>query len=93
MKKLIVCSVIMMILSGTSFAQFRSNIQGPKAKNYKPWQHKKSSQVLEEVTINNVFGPKAKNKKHESKSTQKASANTVYEIQKPQVYGPKAKNS
>jgi hypothetical protein len=93
MKKLIISSFIFMIITGASFAQSRTNLMGPKAKNYKPWENKNTevspTSHLAEPS-KKEFGGKAKNQKRVL-HTEK-----VIVIQngskKSQLMGPKAKN-
>ncbi len=90
MKYLIICTVLTLCCL-VSFGQNKSDLKGPAAKNYKPWQDKSiGSPLVTQGEVNKFSGPEAKNVKVWEKSNKnmiavKAVAN------KPKGY--KAKNS
>lgn len=92
MKKLIIGSLILIMVSGTSFAQFRGALTDPKAKNYKPWQNTQKSQGVEELVTKKVSGPKAKNKKYAQIKIENAIFADASSLPKQKLTGPKAKN-
>lgn len=77
------------------FAQNKSDLKGPAAKNYKPWQKSEKAPAIKVYTLettSKVQGPSAKNKKSwkvEAKDYQETSLVST----KPKVTGPKAKNT
>jgi hypothetical protein len=87
--------IILSIVSTAAFAQAPSNLKGPEAKNYKPWEdtNRTNTQILVATDDNQLKGPEAKNKKvwltdaNTSKKVVKTNGNRV----KPK--GPKAKNA
>ncbi len=93
MKKLIISSFILMIITGTSFAQSKTNLMGPKAKNHKPWENKNTeANTTSHLTepSKKEFGGKAKNQRPVS-STEKVAV-IHNSSKKSQLMGPKAKN-
>ena len=94
MKKVAIFLGFLFISLG-AFAQKRSDFQGPKYKNYKPWKHKTKSTV---VYINkdkkNLKGPKYKNYKpwRDTTNEDKKVLNVNLSADKPKLTGPKYKN-
>jgi hypothetical protein len=82
-----------MIITGASFAQSRTNLMGPKAKNYKPWENKSTvvntTSHLTEPS-KKEFGGKAKNQKRVLHTEKVALIEN--NSKKSQLMGPKAKN-
>ena len=93
MKKLVISPFIFMIITGASFAQSRTSLMGPKAKNYKPWENKNTeASTTSHLTEPNKkeFGGKAKNKKHTLHTVDLALVQK--NAKKDRLMGPKAKN-
>lgn len=80
-----------MIITGASFAQSRTSLMGPKAKNYKPWENKvvnPTSHLTE--PSKKEFGGKAKNQRPVLYTEEVAV--TQNNFKRSQLMGPKAKN-
>lgn len=93
MKKILFLFVLI-IASSNVLAQSSKKITGPKAKNSKPWQHKKTKTILIVDSFENekLVGPKFKNRKvWERKITGKKII--VKTKNRKKLQGPKAKNS
>ncbi|WP_010135121.1 hypothetical protein [Ochrovirga pacifica] len=79
---------------GTATAQKKSELQGPAAKNYKPWQHNVEATVsVQSVNKSTLKSKDAKNYKpwkKEAKATEKLILASNYNRNKLQ--GPEAKN-
>ena len=95
MKKLICCFFAMTIFAAVSYAQTSSNLQGPKAKNYKPWKDnaEKSAVVyMAETSGKRVTGPAAKNRKPGYRNSPAASYLAVTSKSTDRITGVRAKN-
>lgn len=92
MKKLIVISCMMMIAS-IGFGQNNTKLQGPKAKNAKPWM-KKSKRPTVVYLKDRTFlkGPAAKNAKPWHKKDSSQTYVKVGITNRHTFKGPKAKN-
>jgi len=94
MKSLLIAFAFMTVAT-FSYAQDKSDLKGPAAKNYKPWQKNEKTATKKLYTLeasSKVQGPSAKNKKSwESKSINYQEITLV--ANKPKVTGPKAKNA
>lgn len=92
MKKMAVL-IGLMFISATSFAQKRSDLQGPAYKNYKPWQH---DAPVETVYTSNskagLMGPEYKNYKPWKKRSNVEYKEVVFVNKKAKLTGPKYKN-
>ena len=87
--------IILSIASTGAFAQAPSNLKGPEAKNYKPWEdaNRTNSQIMVATDISELQGPEAKNKKvwlNDTKTSKKVVRTNGSKV-KPK--GPKAKNA
>ncbi len=82
--------VVLLLSSAICFGQ--SRLTGPKAKNKKAWDAKKSTNVQLVVQTNkkNVTGPKAKNTKPWEKK--QSTYQVIARKPKTRVTGPRAKN-
>lgn len=92
MKKLII-AVCLLIIANFGFSQSNARLQGPAAKNAKPWTKKsKTSKIVYVQQKDFLKGPDAKNAKPWSKKD----SNQVYaEVQSGNqlnLKGPRAKN-
>jgi len=92
MKSLLIAFVFMTVAT-FSYAQDKSDLKGPAAKNYKPWQNNEKAKKMYTLEASSkVQGPSAKNKKSwDSKSINYQEITLV--ANKPKVTGPKAKNA
>ncbi len=92
MKKLIIISCLLMIAS-IGFSQNNTRLQGPKAKNAKPWM-KKSKTATVVYLKNKEFlkGPAAKNAKPWHKKDSNQTYVEVGTTNRHTLKGPKAKN-
>ncbi|MEP0369069.1 MAG: hypothetical protein ABJN36_06165 [Cyclobacteriaceae bacterium] len=94
MKKLIPFLFFALFISTYTMAQSRTDLKGPAAKNYKPWQNKEKSDVVYVVsTAEKKQGPAAKNAKvwDRKESDQVLVVDMTSEPKK--LKGPAAKNS
>jgi hypothetical protein len=93
MKKLVLLFFASILLTSIGYAQNRGGLTGPKAKNYKSWQHdaEKSSAVVYKVNKKRLTGPQAKNK-HLIKDKSDVQYAAVSTSSRPRLTGPKAKN-
>ena len=96
MKKVILSSLILMLVSSISYSQsYKNDLKGPKAKNYKPWKNteKAENNIVYTDTQTKPEGLKAKNHKPwENKENQDYVAANYIEAKKSRLMGPKAKN-
>lgn len=91
MKRTILIPILLIICITWSFAQDRSDLKGPKAKNYKPWLHKELPKTYVMTNKKERQGPVAKNHKvWNNENTNKEVINMKATSSKPQ--GPAAKN-
>jgi hypothetical protein len=95
MKKIIIPFLILsFFVATTSIAQSRTQLKGPAAKNYKPWQdNSKTSKTYLTHSVEIKQGPEAKNAKVWSKKNKSEEAIVINMTSKPQnLKGPEAKN-
>lgn len=95
MKRTLIFICCLTFFSGVAFSQSRTDLKGPKAKNYKPWKYEANatevqSEIAETVAVK---GPKAKNQKvwREEDAKNYVTVSTEGD-QKTSLKGPKAKN-
>ena len=85
---------ILAIMVGSSMAaQKKNDLQGPEAKNYKPWQHKaKSTTVVSTSNKNKLTGPAYKNYKPWQDNDKQKSYAIVTDNKRNKLKGPAYKN-
>ncbi|MDN3686586.1 hypothetical protein [Cyclobacterium jeungdonense] len=91
----IIIAIAFMTVASFSYAQDKSDLKGPAAKNYKPWMKKDKADPKKVYTLSEtekLQGPAAKNKKS-WKSDDKNFKEVKLVSTKPRVTGPKAKNA
>lgn len=93
MKKIIVLFIF--LVDFTVNAQTSKKTTGPKAKNNKVWENKKTTTL---VLVNNykktsLFGGRFKNQKQWNKKSSENSVVVKTRTQKENITGPKAKNT
>ena len=83
----------MLMIANFGFSQSNSRLQGPAAKNAKPW-HKKNNKSKVVYTENNkkLQGPAAKNAKPWHKKDTSQVEVAIGSTNRHQLKGPKAKN-
>jgi len=85
--------LILMLAVGMTYGQMRSELKGPKAKNYKPWKANKSNTVVVASLESESFkGPEAKNARVWDKTNRVNSTTAVVSSDRATLKGPKAKN-
>lgn len=92
MKKLIIVSCMLLIAS-LGFSQSNPRVQGPAAKNAKPWD--KTSKKTEVVFVKNkkfLKGPAAKNAKPWEKNNTSQAYAAIERSNRHKLKGPQAKN-
>ncbi|MFK7983481.1 MAG: hypothetical protein AB8G86_26105 [Saprospiraceae bacterium] len=93
MKKLIIFSCLFFVAS-IWFFQSNSRLQGPKAKNHKPWMNKtKTSSIVYVENKQYLKGPKAKNAKPWHQKKEGEYLQTVATGNRSFLKGPSAKNT
>ncbi|NIJ46292.1 hypothetical protein FHR24_002776 [Wenyingzhuangia heitensis] len=85
---------ILVIMVGSSMvAQTKNNLQGPEAKNYKPWQHKtESTTVVSTSNKQKLTGPAYKNYKPWQDNNPQKSYAIVTDNRRNKLKGPAYKN-
>lgn len=92
MKKLSIMFVVFFFTIFVSNAQAFKDLQGPAAKNYKPWKdNSKKTTAMVAVTPNDKQGPSFKNAKAWEQESEKV-ALLSRPVSGERVFGPKAKN-
>lgn len=93
MKKLIIFSCLFFMAS-IGFSQSNARLQGPKAKNHKPWMNKnKTSSIAYVENKKSLKGPKAKNAKPWHQKKEGEYLQTVATGNRSFLKGPSAKNA
>ncbi|UII25993.1 hypothetical protein LVD15_22230 [Fulvivirga maritima] len=90
MKKGIVLTILLCSFLSLAVMAQQQNLQGPAAKNAKPWHQKPAARVSVVPAEGSYTGPKAKNVKIWDRKPLKS--HVVFMVKDP-VTGPKAKNS
>ena len=76
-----------------TYGQMRSELKGPKAKNYKPWKANKSNTVaVASLDVESVQGPEAKNARVWDSATKVNTSSAIASSDRSTMKGPKAKN-
>ena len=96
MRKTFLFTLALTFVAGVAFSQSKSDLKGPKAKNYKIWKDDGRKESVAVVSAPNskkrITGPAAKNRKLWQKSAQ---PQTYFAVNFPgpnRLKGPKAKN-
>ncbi|ANW96555.1 hypothetical protein AXE80_09815 [Wenyingzhuangia fucanilytica] len=85
--------ILAMIVGGSLYAQKQSDLMGPEAKNYKPWQNEtKATVVVKENNKRNLRSPEFKNYKPWKHKNDKETVAIASDDQKRKLQGPEAKN-
>ena len=84
--------LILMLAVGMTYGQMRTELKGPKAKNYKPWKASKSNSVVASLDVESVKGPEAKNARVWDSTTKANSSSAIASSNRLSIKGPKAKN-
>lgn len=98
MKRIFLFLAALMMVSGMAFSQSRSDFKGPKAKNYKAWQHTVETTELQIVSERAEVpkGPEAKNSNNilnaPSNQANVVASAAILNNQRLGMSGPKAKN-
>ncbi|MFK7979632.1 MAG: hypothetical protein AB8G86_06600 [Saprospiraceae bacterium] len=93
MKKLIIFSCLFLVAS-IGFSQSNTRLQGPKAKNHKPWMNKnKTSSIVYVENKKPLKGPKAKNAKPWHQKKEGEYLQIVATGNRSFLKGPRAKNA
>lgn len=100
MKRKLIIGMGFMMMSEMGFSQSRNDFKGPKAKNYKTWQHSVETTNLEIVSDQKEIpkGPAAKNNKRSlnlsdrTRKVAKVSNEMILNNERLGMVGPKAKN-
>ncbi|UXP31653.1 hypothetical protein N6H18_14990 [Reichenbachiella agarivorans] len=94
MKTLIIAFALTLVAS-FSFAQTRTDLKGPAAKNYKPWKDKNQTEqaiAMKSEDATRVQGPAAKNQKVWDKENQAEYTEVAVVSGQNDLKGPAAKN-
>lgn len=92
-KKLTSTLIIMFCVVAGTMAQERSDLKGPKHKNYKPWQHKQVEKEIVTTDRSDRKGPEAKNYKPWKVAESEVSAQVIdTKRDKDPIKGPMRKN-
>ncbi|MFY0652170.1 MAG: hypothetical protein JXQ96_09065 [Cyclobacteriaceae bacterium] len=91
MKRIAITLALILAVSLT-YGQSRKDLKGPRAKNYKVWEHKTEASSINVVTydVEKLQGPLAKNQKVWENEI--ITGQIVVSSVKPKLKGPAAKN-
>ena len=93
MKKLLLLFFACTFFASFSYAQQKSDLKGPKAKNYKPWKDSsKKPLAVFEANPERLTGPQAKNKKPWDRNQSAEQYLAISTSNRSKLKGPKAKN-
>ena len=85
--------MILVFAVGMTYGQTRTQLKGPKAKNYKPWKaDQPASYAIATLDVERAKGPKAKNARVWSDENQVQETGTLATTNRAKLKGPKAKN-
>lgn len=83
--------ITLLLIVGVSFGQYRNDLKGPAAKNYKSYKADKQESVVVTQETRNLLGPAAKNFNHAENPVDAEVASDV-RYERPKLKGPAAKN-
>lgn len=85
--------MILVFAVGMTYGQSRTQLKGPKAKNYKPWKAEKpATAAVASLDVERVQGPKAKNARVWSEENQVKETGTLATTNRAKLKGPNAKH-